>query len=569
MKSLTTVKLPYIDEEVHTTNNNAIWLWVISLCMFVFLLSILVSVAPLQRAVGIPFLSRVPISTLLTRVGAWLPADFHVLRDVQQSRITTGNGEFLLLIALSFVMYGICAWCVRYKLALEADYVYVCSIFVGCSIAIGLIFLFTSALLSQDVFVYADYGRTILVHHSNPYFIPPLQSSWPDPLTKLDMWKSVVNAYGPLWLYICSFVSLFLGDEPLRYILAFRVLGLLVHILNTVLIIATLRAMGQSRRTVVLAAFLYGCNPLVLLESCFDAHNDVYMVTFILLSIWLTRRAEQKSFTQFRHYIPPLLALTMAVLIKFTSMPLILLFLMLLARKTLVEAQAKSFSRRLVLTLLNVCVAGTICGLTILLFYMPFWIGHSISEIVKSFSLAPSSYSAENSMLRVFIERVKAHGLPPHSSWLYGPIYVLSHRKTWDIINVIVLIVALSIGAIVLWRVPTTRSLVFAALLVFEGVLIVTPWFYSWYVLWIIPLAALLLREHSDGKTKIAVLFAFVFSVSAFFTYIMPYYLQSFDRWGATRYLLTDSPPVLVLLVFLVMGIVRRKNARLTINELS
>ncbi len=562
MKNLTTVKLPYLDDEVPATKNTTIWLWVISLCIVVFLLSIVISVAPLQRAVGVPLLSQNTISVLLTRVGAWLPADFHVLRDVQQSRITTGNGEFLLLIALAFIAYGLCAWCIRYKLSPRANYTYVCIILAGGIATAGVIFLFTPALLSQDIFVYADYGRTIVAHHSNPYFVPPLQSSWSDPLTKLDMWNAVINAYGPLWLYLCSFLSLLLGDEPIRYIFAFRVLGLLIHILNIVLIIAILRAMGQSRRTVVLAAFLYGCNPLVLVESCLDAHNDAFMVTFILLSIWLVRRAEQQDFTQFKRYALPLLAITMAVLIKFTSAPLVVLFLVLLARKTLIKTHANAFAQRWLSALFNVYVAGVFCGLMIVLFYMPFWIGHSIPAIVKSFSLAPSSYFAENSLLRVFYERVKAHGFPPHTSWLYWPIYVLYHRKTWDIINMVILIGTLGIGANLLWRVPTTRSMIFAALVVFEAVLIVTPWFYSWYVLWIVALAALLLTEHGSNTHKMVILFALVFSASAFFTYIMPYYLQSFDRWGATRYLLTDSPPVLVLLGFLVIGFVRRKWVR-------
>ena len=558
MKNLTTVKLPHIDEEVRTTKNTPLWLWLISLCILVFLLSITVSIAPLQRAVGVPLLSHIPISILLTRVGSWLPADFHVLRDVQQSRITAGNGEFLLLIALAFIAYGLCTWCIRYKLTPNAHYTYVWIVLAGGIVATGLIFLFTPALLSQDIFVYADYGRTIVAHHANPYFVPPLQSSWPDPLTKLDMWNAVVNAYGPLWLYLCSFLSLLLGDEPVRYIFAFRLLGLFVHILNIVLIIAILRALGQSRRTVMLAAFLYGSNPLVLVESCLDAHNDAFMVMFILLGIWLVRRAEQKDFTQFKHYLLPLLAITMAVLIKFTSAPLVVLFLVLLARKTLIKTHANSFTQRWVPALFKVCVAGVLCGLTIVLFYLPFWLGHSISAIVKSFSLAPSSYFAENSLLRVFYERVKSHGFPPHTSWLYWPIYLFSRRRTWDIINTIILAATLGMGAKLLWRVPTTRSMIFAALVVFEAVLIVTPWFYAWYVLWIVALAALVLTEHDSGTHKMGILFTFVFSASAFFTYIMPYYLQSFDRWGATRYLLTDSPPVLVFLCFIAVEVIRR-----------
>ncbi len=563
MKSLTTIKLPHIDEEVHITNTTT-WLWIISLCMVVFLLSIMVSVAPLQRAVGVSLLSQIPISTLLTRVGSWLPSDFHMLRDVQQSRITTGNGEFLLLIALAFIVYGLCAWCLRYKLVLKEHYIYVCFILTGGIVIAGLIFLFTPALLSQDIFVYADYGRTIVAHHSNPYFVTPLQSSWPDPLTRLDGWNSVINTYGPVWLYTCSFFSMFLGDEPVRYIFAFRTLGLLSHGLNIVLIIAILRAMGQSRRTVLLAAFLYGCNPLVLVESCLDGHNDVYMVVFILLSIWLLLRVEQKDFIRARGYALPLLALTLAVLIKFTSTPLVILFIFLLFRRTLLASQAQPFTRTGILrwsrTLPNVCIASALCIFTVLLFYAPFWIGHSIPAIVKSFSLAPSSYFAENSIMRIFIERVKLYGLPPRTSWLYRPIYSLTRRITWDRINIVVLLITLSMGAMLLWRVPATRSLVSAGLISFEAVLIVTPWFYSWYVLWIIALAALLLTEHHDGRNKVAILFALVFSASAFFTYIMPYYLQPFDSWLGTRYLLTAGPPVLVLLFVLLTTRIKFKS---------
>ncbi len=562
MKILTSRMLPYVDDEVDTTNNTAL-LWLISLCMFVFALCFALSVAPLQRMANTPFLSRIPISSMLTSIGAWLPSDFHMLQDIQNSRVTTGNGEFLLLIALAYIFYGLCAWVIRYKVSQEVNYTLIYSI-LGLGIgATAFIFIFTPALPSLDLFIYADYGRTILVHHSNPYFVPPLQSSVTDPLTQLDKWNAVVNTYGPLWLYICSFFSLFLGDIPVHYIFAFRVFGLFTHGLNIILVIAILRAMGQSQRTIALAILLYGCNPLVLLESCLDAHNDACMITFILLGVWLSLRAERKGFTRIRGYAPPLLAFTMAVLIKFTSTPLIILFIFLLMRKTLMETHMYPLARRGVLrwrhTLLQVCIASTLCGLTVLLFYAPFWIGHSISAIVRSFSLAPSSYFAENSIMRVFVERVKLYGLPPHSSWLYRPVYSLSHRIMWDRINVMLLIATLSMGGVLLWRAPTTRSMVFAALIVFEGVLIVTPWFYPWYVLWVIALAAPLLTEQGSRKNKTVILFAFVFSVSAFFTYIMPYYLQPFDSWLGTRELLTDGPPVVVLLCFFVTYILRRK----------
>ncbi len=557
MKSFTTVKLSHLENKVQTTLKSV---WLLGLCMLAFIVCIAVCAAPLQREVGVSFLSQMPISQALTGIGARLPVDFHVLPDIQSSKITTGNGEFLLLVVLMFICYGLCFWCIRYRITMETSYTYVLSIIVVAIVASSLIFLFTPALLSYDVFVYADYGRTIVVHHSNPYFVPPLQSSWPDQLTRLDSWNSVVNAYGPLWLYMCSFFALFLGDEPVRYIFAFRVLGIIAHLFNFVLILAIPRARGQSRRTLLLAAFLYGCNPLVLLECCLNAHNDACMITFILLGIWLSLQAEKKDFTRFRHYSPPLIALTMAALIKFISTPLILLFICLLVYKTLIEARSMSVSRRWISVLLNMCIAGAVSGLISLLLYLPFWIGHSIPAIVQSFSLAPSSYASQNSIMRTFVELVRHHGLPPPTSWLYTPEYLLSLHATWSVINIIVLAIVLVIGANLLWHVPTTRSMLLAGLIVFEAVLIVTPWFFSWYVLWIIGLAALLLTERNDTRGKAVILFAFVFSASAFFTYIRPYYLQPFDSLFGVRYLLTDGLPILALLGFFVLGIVRCRN---------
>jgi hypothetical protein len=336
---------------------------------------------------------------------------------------------------------------------------------------------------------------------------------------------------------------------------------------------------------------------LVLVESCLDAHNDACMMTLILLGILLSLQAERKNFTQIRSYALPLFVLTLAVLVKFTTAPLVILFVFLLIRKTLVETQTFSFENQYAYTgrlqgsplhvhaplhvgetfavsllssnkgrlnirwrriLSTFCIASTLCILTVLLFYAPFWIGHNLPAIVGSFSAAPSSNTAENSIMRIFVERVKLYGLPPHTSWLYRPVYSLTYRTTWDRINTLLLLGTLGLGAVLLWRTPTTRSLVVAGLIVFEAVLIVTPWFYSWYVVWIIALAALLLTERSYGRNKAILLFAFVFSASAFFPYIMPYYLQAVDSWLGTRYVLTAGPPVLVLLYFLIVKVTRR-----------
>jgi len=457
----------------------------------------------------------------------------------------SANGEFLALIALSFALYGICAWIVRYRL-IEVKFTRaLIMILIGTLIA-GLLFILAPALPSRDAFIYADYGRAIVAHGVNPYFVPPLRVSPHDPITILDGWNDSPAAYGPLWLVICSIFALFLGDDPVRYVFAFRLLGLVAHLLNTLLVIGILRAMGRSRRPVTLGALLYAYNPLVLMESCLGPHNDALMVTFMLSGIWFALRTTR--LTMLRGYFWPVLMMTFAALIKFTSAPLILFFAWLLVRKTLLEV-GPSLRARWRRAVMNVVLAGLVSGMTLILFYGPFWTGHSISAIAKSFTSPPSSSFAENSILRVFIEWVRLHGLPPRTSLSYHFVHVLSQHPIWNIINMMVLLIALLIGALLVWRDPTMQNVILATLFTLEAILVVTPWFYSWYVLWIVGLAIVLLR--SGRANRAFIVFALVFSASAFFTYLDPSYLSSLPvlgDWLAGRVILTIAPPLIVFL---------------------
>lgn len=533
-------------------------LWGILLWTMLLLLCILVSIAPLQRMANAPLLSSLPISRLLTFPGSWLPRDFHVMTDIRHSIAITGDGEFLLITLFALFSYGMCVRVVHH-LPHVADEQYrrlLRGIFIGASIG-GVLFVFTPALPSRDVFVYADYGRAIVAHATNPYFVPPVYVSLYDPITRLNEWNSVPAAYGPFWLAICSLFALFLGDDPVRYIFAFRFLGLTVHLLNTLLVVGILRAMGRSQRTVTLGALLYAYNPLVLMESCLGSHNDALMLTLMLAAVWFMLRA--KWLLQPRGYFLPVAIMTLAVLIKFTSAPLLLFFMVLLTRRMLLKGEKQGISRTLAArwqyVIVQVLLAGLLSGVMILLFYLPFWIGRSIPEIVHSFSAPPSASFAENSLLRVLIEWIKLYGLPTRTSYMYYPIFILSQHIVWNVINLITLAIALLIGSKLLWRAPTIQNLVLATLFTLEAILIVTPWFYSWYVLWIVGLAIVLLG--SGRANKPFIVFALVFSVSAFFTYLDPYYLSSLPvlgNWLEGRYLLTIMPPILAVTCFLLLN---------------
>src|SRR2546429_3625354 len=525
------------------------------LCRLAFILCSLISVTPLLHLAGKTFLWPLPTNPFLRWWVSWLPANVQLASAYRASMITTNSIEFLLLMALAFGVYGLSAFFIQ-RLPEQSDYKNVLRLIWLGTIIGGLIFVLTPAMLSRDIFVYVGYGRTIVVHHANPYFVAP--SRFPqDPLTSYDDWKDVTAAYGPVWLTICSLWTLVLGNSPLGYVLAFRLFALAAHLLNIWLVATILRKMGSSARTVTLGTLLYAWNPLVLQESSLGGHNDIFMVTLILLGILLCLHAEQQHFARPSHYLPPVLALMLAALVKFTALPLIALFLVVLARNTLYTAQSASptneqnISRHWKPMLLKVLLACIAAGFVALTFYAPFWIGHSIPDIVHSFSSPPSARFSEYSLLRTIYQWIKVHGLPAHTSWTYTPLYVLSQRNVWDRINYVTLGCLLIIATIWIWRIPTTRTMILAALATLGALLIVTPWFFAWYVTWLVGLAIVCLPVSNDRIGRALVAFTLTFSATALITYLYHDY-PPIGSWNFPGWLAMIGLPLIVLSVFVI-----------------
>src|SRR5258708_35967384 len=164
----------------------------------------------------------------------------------------------MALIVLAFAIHGLCALLIQRRPPAHNQPA-LRLIRLVTSVA-GLIYVFTPAMLSHDVFVYASYGRVLAVYHTNPYFAP--LSAFPqDPFNALNYWANATAAYGPVWIYICSLWGFVLGPQALGYVLAFRLFALAMHLLNTWLVATTLRTSGQSSRVVLLGTLLYAWNP--------------------------------------------------------------------------------------------------------------------------------------------------------------------------------------------------------------------------------------------------------------------------------------------------------------------
>lgn len=551
-KTIEAAPLPNHTHEAPHDERKKLSLKTIWLCMLALVLCILVSETPLLHLAGKAYLLHLPTNPFLLLWGAWLPYDLHLVQPPRASMLDTNDIVMVMLLVLQFAIYTLCAIAIH-QLPIQRDLKKVLRlIWLGAVIA-GLIYVFTPAMLSRDIFVYAGYGRIIVDHHANPYFTP--LSAFPqDPLSLFDDWKQSTAAYGPAWLVICSIEAFFLGNAPVAYVLVFRLFGLASFFLNIWLVFTILRKMGRSLRIVVTGTLLFAWNPLVLLESCLGGHNDTFMISLILLGILLCLHAEQHNFARPVHYLPPIVAFTLAALVKFTALPLIPIYLVYLTRFTLYAVPLASLGNQqkvalhwsaMFLKVLVACLTASLIGVT---FYTPFFFWYRPHDILQSFSTPPSALYSENSLLRVIVEWIQAQGLPAQKSWIYTVLFELSHRHVWDWINYTVLLCMLIIGAVYLWRAPTTRTMVLVILAAFGVLLVITPWFFAWYVTWLVSLATISLSAVGDRLGRALVAFALTFSATAFVSY------SAITPWNTLSWLMMIGPPLLAFVAFVTFN---------------
>ncbi len=455
--------------------------------------------------------------------------------------------------AVAFVIYGLSALFLHRQRWATASNNSTTLFVIGIGAAVaGLFMLFSPSLLSHDIFVYAGYGRLMITYHANPYFVPP--SAFPHELTNpFNDWSHYTSAYGPVWLVVSAIGELFSGTHPLRYIIFFRVLGLAAHLINILLVATILRKMGRSPRTVMLGTQLYAWNPLAMLESSQSGHIDIFMITFILLGILFAVRAEKRGFSDLRGYLLPIVAFTLAALVKFTAAPLVVLFILTLAFYTLRPAGStllklrESLAQHWKPALATVISASVISGIVVLIFYGPFFIGHSLHAIISSFTSPPSSRSAHKSLLDGVYQWSLRHPLPAHSL-SQRLVALLNSHTLWTGINVVTLAIAMVIGAIWLWKTPTTRTFILASILALGAFLMVAPWFLPWYVTWLVALAAVCLPVIYDRKARALLAFSLTFSASAFILYLYNGNAPA-GVWNPLACLLTYGPPLIAFII--------------------
>ena len=185
-----------------------------------------------------------------------------------------GLGDYTL-IAVVLAMLASYALAIRYAGQLSARTV------IASIAAMHVLVLLAPPLLSTDIFSYQVYGRLQHLYGFNPYIAGP--HAVLDPVVSYvgAKWSYTPTVYGPLFTEISYLLApLSIASSVLAYkaIAAFASLGTIALVWQS----ARLRGMNPVK-----AAALVGLNPLVVVYGVGGGHNDLLMMVLLMAGVYL------------------------------------------------------------------------------------------------------------------------------------------------------------------------------------------------------------------------------------------------------------------------------------------
>lgn len=239
---------------------------------------------------------------------------YTIIPPVDYAKLTNfsawGVVAFLLGILALFGMY---LWLMRQNLPAATPYLPL--LFAGT-------LFFSYPTLAIDLFIYAIRTRGWALYHLNPLLTAPAALPASDPWLKLAAeWINAPSPYGPVWEILSLSVFNPVGGDFLAHLFALKGIAIVAYLATIWLIGDILSVIHPEWKVWGQVAFAW--NPLVLLETAQNAHNDMVMVAFLLGAVWAMVRGKDHL---------SLLFLALSVLVKFITIlfaPFLIVYLTL------------------------------------------------------------------------------------------------------------------------------------------------------------------------------------------------------------------------------------------------
>jgi hypothetical protein len=159
---------------------------------------------------------------------------------------------------------------------------------IAAVVLANLAFTLGPTIVSTDVFGYIAYAREIAVHGLDPYVVPPIALAG-DHILEFVYWKHQPSPYGPLFSALSAPLGLL---SPSAALWIFKAATGLASIAVAAIVadLAGRRGLNRSR-----AAIFVGLNPIVLFYAVSGAHNDLLAVLLVVCGLALTLRGMEAS----------------------------------------------------------------------------------------------------------------------------------------------------------------------------------------------------------------------------------------------------------------------------------
>jgi hypothetical protein len=156
---------------------------------------------------------------------------------------------------------------------------------IGAVVAMHVVFLLAPPLLSHDVFSYIAYARLGVANHLNPYTHAPLDIP-NDPGFAHAGSIDASSAYGPVFTLLTYPLS------PLGVPTAFWVLKVVAALSSLGIVALVWKVAQRLGRDPLVPALAVGLNPLVLVHVVGGAHNEALtvLVTMAGVLLWVSAR---------------------------------------------------------------------------------------------------------------------------------------------------------------------------------------------------------------------------------------------------------------------------------------
>lgn len=147
-----------------------------------------------------------------------------------------------------------------------------------------LLVLAYPASFSHDIFNYMFDARIVTEYGQNPYTHKALDFP-SDPWIRFMHWTHRTYPYGPIWLLVTIPLSFIGLGKFLIILLLFKLLILAAYVGITYFIYRILRIVAPEYA--VIGVTFFALNPLVIVESLISAHNDILMMLFAVIAVYL------------------------------------------------------------------------------------------------------------------------------------------------------------------------------------------------------------------------------------------------------------------------------------------